>query len=219
MNSSDQIDRLSKESTDLFLAFYGQLLDIDFLDELAIREKIRTRAEVKRLCLRLMDRLQTERDRIVVCAAQSLSENKEGAFSPTEKNGLAFQDQEFPPLSLHIPYYLPMLPPSVCGQLTASVLLVFLVAGAVLASLADRIREPASILIHAAAVFRLGKPFVLIGILVSVIFMIRAFFLHGSLEWAAADQLAALFRENDISGKFCGSIHGYWEKIKERLQE
>lgn len=217
MNSSDQIDRLSKESTDLFLAFYGQLLDIDFLDELAIREKIRTRADVKRLCLRLMDRLQTERDRILVCAAQSLSENTEDASFLTGKDGLAFQ--EFPPFSLHIPYYLPMLPPSVCGQLTASVLLVFLLAGAVLASLADRIREPASILIHAAAVFHLGKPFVLIGILVSVILMIRAFFLHGSLEWAAADQLAALFRENDISGKFCGSIHGYWEKIKERLQE
>ena len=217
MNSSDQIDRLSKESTDLFLAFYGQLLDINFLDELAIREKIRTRADIKRLCLRLMDRLQTERDRILVCAAQSLPENTEDASFLTGKDGLAFH--EFPPFSLHIPYYLPMLPPSVCGQLTASVLLVFLVAGAVLASLADRIREPASILIHAAAVFRLGKPFVLIDILVSVILMIRAFFLHGSLEWAAADQLAALFRENDISGKFCGSIHGYWEKIKERLQE
>ena len=95
MNSSDQIDRLSKESTDLFLAFYGQLLDIDFLDELAIREKIRTRADVKRLCLRLMDRLQTERDRILSAQHKVCLKIRKMLLSSQGKTGLHFRIRNF----------------------------------------------------------------------------------------------------------------------------
>lgn len=92
MNSFDQIDRLSKESTDLFLAFYGQLHGYRLLDELAIREKIRTRADVKRLCLRLMDRLQTERNRIWSAQHKACLKIRKMLLSSQGKTGLHFRN-------------------------------------------------------------------------------------------------------------------------------
>lgn len=64
MDLSEQLDRISADTTDLFLACYEKLMDADSLDKLAAQEVICTRTGIKRFSRILMDRLQAERNRL-----------------------------------------------------------------------------------------------------------------------------------------------------------
>ena len=48
MDLSEQLDRISADTTDLFLACYEKLMDADSLDKLAAQEVICTRTGINR---------------------------------------------------------------------------------------------------------------------------------------------------------------------------
>ena len=155
MDLSEQLDRISADTTDLFLACYEKLMDADSLDKLAAQEVICTRTGIKRFSRILMDRLQAERNRLLMSGIRRLSEETGKPLSFTEENGETFS--ALPPFSVSIPLFLPSLSPFLYGQLAAFVCMGFLLVETILACLTEWIAEPASVLIHAAAVLHLGK--------------------------------------------------------------
>ena len=217
MDLSEQLDRISADTTVFFLAYYEKLMDADSLDKLAAQEVICTRTGIKRFSRILMDRLQAERNRLLMSGIRRLSEETGKPLSFTEKNGEEFPTP--PPVSVSIPLFLPSLSPFIYGLLAAFVCMGFLLIETLLACLTEWIAEPASVLIHAAAVLHLGKPVYYAVMLISVLLMMRMIILHGSPRWAAVDQLTEIFQENDVSGKYCHSIKEYWETQKKRLQD
>lgn len=217
MDLSEQLDRISADTTDLFLAYYEKLMDADSLDKLAAQEVICTRTGIKHFSRILMDRLQAERNRLLMSGIRRLSEETGKPLSFTEENGEEFPT--LPPVSVSIPLFLPSLSPFIYGLLAAFVCMGFLLIETLLACLTEWIAEPASVLIHAAAVLHLGKPVYYAVMLISVLLMMRMIILHGSPRWAAVDQLTEIFQENDVSGKYCNSIKEYWETQKKRLQD